>query len=163
MLIEIPLLPNVASSLTNLDVSSNKITFVNPIALQILPNLNAIILSNNLLAVFPNFSHPQLYLISIDNNQLTTLPVLPSLSKQIASLSITSNLFQSLDVCTLASYPLLRSITINNNNLTTFPSLCVTFTFYNIRANGNPRNCDCRLRWMLTATSVTNNILYPKT
>ena len=38
LLIEIPLLPNVASSLTNLDVSSNRIAIVNPFALQILPD-----------------------------------------------------------------------------------------------------------------------------
>ena len=162
LLSEVPLLPNLASSLTSLDVSFNRITSINTIALEILPNLNIITLTNNFLTDFPDFLHPQLCNININNNQLTKLPFLPSLSKQISTLEVGGNVLRSLDMSTLASYPKLSNLVINNNSLTTFPNLCATFRYYNIRAYGNPWICDCRLRWMLTAKSITKNSLYPK-
>ena len=156
LLDEFPFMPNIATTLISVYLNRNKIKSLLPARVQILRKIQMISLTNNLLTAFPDFYHQTLKMLGLSNNQLGSIPKLSILGKNLTAIYIASNSIQSLDLIALASYAKLTYMNLALNNLTTFPNYCVGAgtTSYGIVAYGNYWNCDCRLRWILTAKKV---------
>ena len=164
LLEEIPSMPNIASSLVELQLSVNRIKSVNPASVQLLSKLGKLSLARNFLTTFPDFYHPVLYYLYLDYNPMTVLPNLPILGKQLISMSISYSTLQSIDIIALAQYSALRYLGVIQTKLTTLPNYCaagVNATFFNIGGYQTPWHCDCRLRWIFTTKKVIKNVFYP--
>ena len=157
LLDEFPFMPNIGTTLNGLYMNNNKIKSLMPARVQILQRIQMISLTSNLLTAFPDFYHQTLKIVGLSDNQLGSIPKLPILGKNLTAIYIASNSIQSLDLIALASYAKLTYMNLALNNLTTFPNYCVGTgtTSYSIVAYGNNWNCDCRLRWILTAKKVS--------
>ena len=149
---EIPFMPNIASSLSSLILSFNQIKKVNSTRVQVLVKLTTLDLTSNFLTTFPDFYHLSLISLFLGSNQIRTFPKLPMIGANLKQLVIEFNLIESIDISTLAQYAKLSYMNINYNNVATFPNSCFGMgSLFYMTGRGNNWNCDCRLRWILTA------------
>ena len=162
LLVEFPFLPNVASSLNVLIMNHNNIHSVNA-GLTILIKLTYLDLANNFLTVFPDFYVPNLTYLNLGANLFQTLPKLSIIGKVLFNFVMSDNPLNSVEITALAHLVNLQVLGLINTNLTTLSNSCTGTgpISYTINAVGNNWNCDCRLRWILTAKKVVRNSMYP--
>ena len=123
---ELPTLSQLASHLTALDLSSNRLFDIAMIgqSLSTLKELREINLnSNNLTGALPDLNLPRLELFSASRNQITTLPdQFAQHSPNLITLNLSNNALISLSDLYGPHWKNIRVINVSSNKLTALPS-----------------------------------------
>jgi hypothetical protein len=80
-LTELPCLPNIKTTLSQLYLSNNLISYIPPACLSLLQYLSSLILYNNRISHLPDVYMANIYIIGLYTNAFTTFPTLPILGK----------------------------------------------------------------------------------
>jgi Leucine-rich repeat (LRR) protein len=80
-LTELPCLPNVKTTLSQLYLSNNLISYISAACLSLLQYLSSLILYNNRISHLPDVYMANIYNIGLYTNAFTTFPTLPTLGK----------------------------------------------------------------------------------
>lgn len=80
-LTELPCLPNIKTTLSQLYLNNNLISYIPPACLSLLQYLSSLILYNNRISHLPDVYMANIYNIGLYTNAFTTFPTLPILGK----------------------------------------------------------------------------------
>ena len=152
LLTSVPYLPSLNASLQNLVLKNNKISSIDPQNLVILTSLITLQLDNNFLTFLPDFELPNLQALILTNNLFTELPYIPLLGKSLFYINLNNNQINIVSSKALNSYKNASYLAIDSNNITTLPNMCTSFATptqpTKLLVDKNQLNCDCRLLWL---------------
>ena len=158
-----PHLPNIANTLTTIKVDYNRINYVEPRYLANLTKLQYLYMGNNQITSFPDVYMPSLIYLGLKYNLLPVFPYLPIIGKKLRSFYISGNKFNSIPMSSLLVFGKLIAIGLDSLNMQTLPNWCSLPQNENVALwlSFNSWYCDCRLRWLQTATNFNYSFSPP--
>jgi len=117
-----PNLTSVSTSLTYVDLESNRISSVSEELLSALTNLEVVLLSYNELSSLPDVAMPKLRSLGLTGNlPMKNLPELPKLGRTVKSLNIGHPAMDDISVTSLRSMPKLVYLNMDGGGQNTTP------------------------------------------
>ncbi len=139
---EFPNLTNLSESLEDLDLSKNKIAYVDPERLGGLASLRILNLMYNRLQSMPDIlptGETSLVQLSLGFNSLYEFPLLPNLGRKLITVGVNKNYIKRIGKEHMMALPNLTHLTADHNHVESMPDLSpvgstvVSVSLYNCR------------------------------